>query len=835
MPFDYSLLVQSADGISWNPGPLHRKNPKFYVAICVDGTQIHRTHSVKGDPGPKWDRTFMISSDSASASISLRLFHDSLVGDTFLGAANIDMATLADLCGAENESKVVNLDLIGVQAKLHQRSVGNLTVRLMKPREGAALAINKIQTGAEATGPGVSITAFGAGRDAVEAGGGILVQVTPISSTIASALESVTSRLEIIVKIGDQIATIHPYANIAWKVLTAVYKTVKQQQDTDEKLLELIDTMNEVYSFVGDVDFLVEKIRSVEEKTLTIVKQTVECALFIQEYTARGFTSRAIRSTWNDAEKNIDKLSTTMRDMKRSFEGDLTVQCLFLSAKVLNVVKHLDESDMLRKLNPVDMNATSRTLCSVGTRRQILDNIIEWATVPSDSGNVLWLSGVAGSGKSTISTTISESLRGLERLGAFLFFDRNDRARSHPDAVIRTIAYWLALSNPHIGSAVSAAIRRDPAVVNAPLQTQFKCLLLNPLQLAEQHIQGPLIVILDALDECGDPDSRLPLLSLLSEELPKLPHFLRVFVTSRRDSDITNHFGTCFEQRFLDTGASSSEDVEAFVRQELTRIPGLPLPEEKNIKALVELSGGLFIWASTAMKYLKSYRPKDRLRVLLTQDSSSDVNLDTLYSVALRDSAAWKTDKDFAQDAHSVLVCVVLGRVPMTDTTIDMILSFEEGTSANILAHLGCVVQWSQGGEARTLHASFADYLIDTTRSGTEPWSIDPETDHHLLAQGCLQILNSQLKFNICSLEDSHCLNADIPDLHRRVASNIPPHLDYSSRFWFNHVRNGPSDTTVLNRMRQFLYENLLYWLEVLSLLGHIPIATEGLRTGIEY
>jgi hypothetical protein len=49
--------------------------------------------------------------------------------------------------------------------------------------------------------------------------------------------------------------------------------------------------MNNVYLFVSDVDFLVDKIRSVEEKTLTIVKQTVECALYIQEYTARGFKS----------------------------------------------------------------------------------------------------------------------------------------------------------------------------------------------------------------------------------------------------------------------------------------------------------------------------------------------------------------------------------------------------------------------------------------------------------------------------------------------------------------------------------------------------------------
>jgi hypothetical protein len=49
--------------------------------------------------------------------------------------------------------------------------------------------------------------------------------------------------------------------------------------------------MDDLYSFVGDIDFLPRKIKRVEKKTLAIVKQTVECALFIQEYTAHGFLS----------------------------------------------------------------------------------------------------------------------------------------------------------------------------------------------------------------------------------------------------------------------------------------------------------------------------------------------------------------------------------------------------------------------------------------------------------------------------------------------------------------------------------------------------------------
>ncbi|KAJ6542497.1 hypothetical protein DFH09DRAFT_928797 [Mycena vulgaris] len=57
------------------------------------------------------------------------------------------------------------------------------------------------------------------------------------------------------------------------------------------------------------------------------------------------------------------------------------------------------------------MNASSRTLCLPGTRREMLNEIAEWITVPSGSGNILWLSGVAGSGKSTMATTVEHSGR----------------------------------------------------------------------------------------------------------------------------------------------------------------------------------------------------------------------------------------------------------------------------------------------------------------------------------------------------------------------------------------------------------------------------------------
>jgi hypothetical protein len=171
----------------------------------------------------------------------------------------------------------------------------------------------------------------------------------------------------------------------------------------------------------------------------------------------------------------------------------------------------------------------------------------------------------------------------------------------------------------------------------------------------------------------------------------------------------------------------------------------------------------------------------------------------------------------------------------MTDTTIDRILSFDQGSSAKVLHHLGCVVQWRPGTVAQTLHASFADYLTDTGRSGEEPWSINPQTDHLLLSLGCLKILTNDLKFNICALEDSHSLNLDVPGISLLVAERVSPPLAYSSCWWFHHLHETPFNENVLEALSRVMYHKVLYWLEILSLLGQIPIVTTALTFGFHY
>jgi len=69
---------------------------------------------------------------------------------------------------------------------------------------------------------------------------------------------------------------------------------VGNQLEKDNKLIDLVKTMVDVWSFVDDVESLPAKMKRLEDIIDKIQKQTVECAIFIREYTAHGFGGRLL-------------------------------------------------------------------------------------------------------------------------------------------------------------------------------------------------------------------------------------------------------------------------------------------------------------------------------------------------------------------------------------------------------------------------------------------------------------------------------------------------------------------------------------------------------------
>ena len=78
--------------------------------------------------------------------------------------------------------------------------------------------------------------------------------------------------------------------------------------------------------------------------------------------------------------------------------------------------------------------------------------------------------------------------------------------------------------------------------------------------------------------------------------------------------------------------------------------------------------------------------------------------------------------------------------------------------------------------------------------------------------------MKGQLRFNICDLETSFKFNRDVTDIEKRVNERIHPGLVYACHYWASHLRDVPYSDELLSDLDNFAYNQLLYWLEVLSL-----------------
>jgi hypothetical protein len=67
-----------------------------------------------------------------------------------------------------------------------------------------------------------------------------------------------------------------------------------KQFENDQKLVDLVTAMKDMYEFVSDLESLPYKMRQLEGTIIKVLEQTVECSIFIREYTGHGFAGTVI-------------------------------------------------------------------------------------------------------------------------------------------------------------------------------------------------------------------------------------------------------------------------------------------------------------------------------------------------------------------------------------------------------------------------------------------------------------------------------------------------------------------------------------------------------------
>jgi hypothetical protein len=468
------------------------------------------------------------------------------------------------------------------------------------------------------------------------------------------------------------------------------------------------------------------------------------------------------------------KLSTTFICTVRSSKNmaRLPVEAVFC----------LPDDDICHKrLNPA---TTARhdpdRVCMENTRVKILDKIAKWTSSYTPQ-TLFWIYGGPGTGKSCIASSVAKQLLAENRLGGSFFCNRDDAKLCNPRVLMATLCYQLLATFPPYGELVTAILRKQP-MLGVSLLPLFEELFVTPLQqLQSYHLTGPgpLVIVIDALDECGIPDGGRSLLEIL-QQLSGLVPWLKILITTRLNAVIYRFLQNDDGVLCCDLGEEDVlEDIKLIARHQMAAITNDPLwPGEFKIQQMAEQACGLFIWVQMAYKFVSKSLNRNRALDHILCGKSSNVpaqELAKLYTTVLEDTI--EVD-DSIQDFQDVMGIILTSCVPLQIQTFQALLHGQVNSET-----VDCVREAfssvlyedkKQNDAIRVYHPSFTEFLSDETHCPPK-YLIDLAVHHARLSENCLKIMIEQLNFNICGLKTSHSFNPDIVD-----CSALSNELQYS-------------------------------------------------------
>ena len=484
--------------------------------------------------------------------------------------------------------------------------------------------------------------------------------------------------------------------------------------------------------------------------------------------------------------------------------------------------------------------------CMEGTRTAIMQEI-EWEVNKVDGHNVIWIRGSPGVGKSALAASISTRLQDQGRHVIPFRFDRTKSTSITTEALWRLVACDLASWYPSLRQHLAKGIEGH---ISSNIDRLFKSLIETPLFTLDDVPREDLpIIVIDALDECGGFrhdlsgwDDYEGLLHTLKRwvQVDHLRKF-KLIITSRPDNRIAQIFPDSISThvdipsgRDVKAGDSASDDIRVFLR---SRLDAMGMEEAWVIQAvdyLAPRAAGIFIWATTVADFLR-LNPKVRFLMLEMKDDQEGLeSLYSLYSTIIKTSFGHGLTREEIKAVTSVMGAMTFARQPLNDDALIRLLGVKSRDMLEFIRR-GLMSVIDPGPILHFHHKSFEDFLFSSSFLQALP-NLSDVQDRNLherqLAAMCLNCLvSSDLHFNMCNLESSGIKNVDIPVT---VKSTISPRVSYSSTFWADHLVHTSCDETSMKAVKFVIYDKLLFWIEVMSILGKAHEVSAILRRALE-
>ena len=470
-----------------------------------------------------------------------------------------------------------------------------------------------------------------------------------------------------------------------------------------------------------------------------------------------------------------------------------------------------------------------------------------WAkeTDAAKAPSVYWLTGLAGLGKTTIAYTICERLEEA-KVPFTSFFCSRQLDSKNSKLLVTTLCRNLAELFSSYASQVLPILESNSGIVDAQLRRQMDELLAEPWKASldcRECLQVPVVVV-DALDE-NDRGANFLEELLRIVESGKLAG-IKFLVTSRPEPTLVDMCKSFPEDvvcklHEVDT-ANVQKDIERYLCEALP-----DLKDNPNLVVLAQRAGGLFIYATTAVRFLSPYPPlstrekSKQLTIMLSSWPISDgrdgrLAVDELYEQIL--GVAFRDDR-VRHERLQILHTILCAEIRINMSVLADLSDTDQDTVKTVVDSLHAVLFISsKDNHVYWYHASFPDFLFNDEQAKIRiflhPNSLayeinvfcDLSTHHAVLAHQCFSIMLEFLHFNMCGLDSSYIFDSDVSQLSDRKHKNLTSTLQYASRCWAKHLvqampaENDTNDLFLC--LNKFMSDKLLFWIEAMNLIDAV-------------
>ncbi|KAG1730835.1 uncharacterized protein EDB91DRAFT_1252468 [Suillus paluster] len=362
-------------------------------------------------------------------------------------------------------------------------------------------------------------------------------------------LSPLLAKIGVFVTVAERLSSIHPYAKMAFTILTSAYEVIRSRANCDRGIRRVLHAMRETYDLITSVDALL-RLQEREQILHDIAQQTVNCAYFIRDYVDnRSKLVQAITNSILNAETEIKQHEDAFKDLMHKFHLQLSINTHVTVSKVHEELHDHAAKAILRDMAYANdarcITACSATATSCATTpppADVIASIQSWVNGESkDSERICVVYGPEKPCRA-IAQLVGEHFRLASRLGSSYCF-RNPRTsenRTYAN-LFSTIARDLADHHVQFKENLQLAVADNTSLRKTQdVKTQFEGFVLAPSR--DVVLTGPLLVIIDGLELGGNEASRKDVLAVLAGKGSNLPRNLRFLITCRPEEDICKAF-----------------------------------------------------------------------------------------------------------------------------------------------------------------------------------------------------------------------------------------------------------------------------------------------------